>query len=271
MSGYKRPLIDEDESIYPNEIILSNHRTDQISIANNITLLRVYKHHYDHDSSGSDPENSAECDGYSDVSSISSTSSTSFGEPVNINDPEKRVQMIEDPRSSIWNTMCPEAVRIKDRAKCSKQEKDDANNFIYMSIALHCYFVGLNSRPAHFPCMKIQYVGHDEEMVPCPVIGTDPNPLGLPRRQRVTVRIIFWDAIVKKFAMIFIREGGVTIDELTYQIDLYFLDANKAMMFLQWKEAQTEKVWVARRRGVSPTAFADSEQICQNDLDDERT
>jgi hypothetical protein len=101
--------------------------------------------------------------------------------------------------------------------------------------------------------MKIQYVRHDEEMVPCPVIGSEPNPLGLPSQQRMIVRIIFWNADVRQYALAFIRGDGVEIDANTYEIDIYFQNAIKAMTFLKWKEAQTEKAWVARRQGVSAT------------------
>jgi hypothetical protein len=97
-------------------------------------------------------------------------------------------------------------------------------------------------------------------MIPCPVIGSDPNPLGLPPRQRVIVHIIFWNFYVRQYAMAFIRGGGVEIDANTYEIDLYFQDAIKAMTFLKWKEAQTEKAWVARRQGVSATEFAITEE-----------
>jgi hypothetical protein len=181
----KRSLIDVDDFLHPHELILTNQRTEQISIAN--TVQRVFKHQYQYDSTGNDPDNSAEYYGYSDVASLFSA----FGEYVNITDPEVRVQMIEDPRSVYWNNISPEAAHIKDKAKCAKNDKNDPNNFIYMSRFLHCYFDGLNVKPSKFPAMKIQYVRHDEEMVPCPAIGSDPNPLGLPPRQRVVVRIIF--------------------------------------------------------------------------------
>jgi hypothetical protein len=69
--------------------------------------------------------------------------------------------------------------------------------------------------------------------------------------------------------MAFIRGGGVEIDANTYETDLYFQDAIKAMTFLKWKEAQTEKAWVARRRGVSATEFAIAEGIGQIDQGEE--
>ena len=194
-----------------------------------------------------------------------SVSASAFGEIANITDPEVRVQMIEDPRSSYWLNMAPEAAHIKDKAKCTKSEKRDPNNFIYISRLLHCYFDGLNAKPTSFPAIKIQYVRHDEEMIPCPFIGTEANPLGLPLRQRVIVRIIFWDADVRHFAMLFIRQGGISVDANTYEMELYFRNAKKAIQFLKWKEKQTDKAWVARGQGVSPSTFALQEALDQND------
>lgn len=266
-TGHKRPLIEVDEAIHPHELILKNHKTEQISIANTIRLHRLYKYEYQHDSTGNDPDNSAECDGYSDVASLFS----SFSEYVTITDPEVCAQMIEDPRSAYWENTSPEAAHIKDKAKCLKSEKDDPNNFIYMSRFLHSYFDGLNAKPSKFPAMQIQYVRHDEKRVPCPAVGGDPNPLGLPPRQRVVVRVIFWNAAVRQFAMAFIRGGGVEIDAITYEIDLYFQDANKAMRFLKWKEAQTEKAWAARRQGVSEAEFVITEQIGQNEQEEDES
>lgn len=187
VSGHKRPLIDADESLHPHELILTNQRTQRISVSNTVQLQRVFKHDYEYDRTGNDPNNSCECDGYSDVASLPSA----FDEYADISDPEVCAQMIEDPQSSYWESMSPEVARIKDKAKCANNDKNDPNNFIYMSSLLHCYFDGLNATPSTFPAMKIQYVRHDEEMVPCPTLGSEPNPLGLPRRQRVIVHIIF--------------------------------------------------------------------------------
>jgi hypothetical protein len=134
---------------------------------------------------------------------------------VNITDPEVCVQMIEDPQSNYWDSIMPEAAHIKDKAKCAKNSKNDPNNFFYMSRLLHFYFEGLHAKPSKFSAMKIQYVRHGVEMIPFPVIGSDPNPLELPPRQRVVVHIIFWNAYVRQYAMAFIRGGGVEIDANT--------------------------------------------------------
>jgi hypothetical protein len=154
VAGHKRPLIDVDDSLHPHELIFTNQRTEPISIANPDKLQRVFKYHYQYDSTGNDPDNSAECDGYSDAASLPSE----FGEYVNITDPEVCVQMIEDPRSNYWESIMPEAAHIKDKAECAKNDKNDPNNFIYMSRLLHCFFDGLNAKPSTFPIMKIQYV-----------------------------------------------------------------------------------------------------------------
>ena len=177
--------------------------------------------------------------------------------------------MIEDPRSNYWNSMAPEAAHIKDKAKCTiKKDKTDPNNFIYMSRFLHCYFDGLNAKPPKFPAMKIHYVAHDAVTVPCSMIGTGTT-LGLPPRHRVVVHIIFWDANVRKYAMAFLRGGGRDVDALTYELDLHFQDAGKAARFLNWKEEQTERAWVARRGGLSAAEVAVAEHIGQGDLEEE--
>lgn len=264
VAGHKRPHIEVDEATVPHELVLRDEGTECISIADTVKLNRVFKYQYQHDSTASDPDNSAECDGYSDVASLKSA----FGESVNITDPEVRCQMIEDPRSNYWNSMNPEAAHIKDKAKCTtKKDKTDPNNFIYMSRFLHCYFDGLNAKPPKFPAMKIHYVVHDAVKVPCSMIGTDTT-LGLPPRHRVVVHIIFWDADVKKYAMAFLREGGRAIDTLTYELDMHFQDANKAATFLNWKEEQTERAWAARRGGLTAAEVVAAEHIGEGDLDE---
>lgn len=157
VAGHKRPNIEVDEATVPHEIVLQNEIAERISVPDSVKLKRVFKYQYQHDSTAGDPDNSAECDGYSDVPSLKSA----FGEPVNIADPEVRFQMLEDPSSNYWNSMSPEAAHIKDKAKCTKKEKTNPNNFIYLSRFLHCYFDGLNAKPLKFPSMKIHYVSHD--------------------------------------------------------------------------------------------------------------
>lgn len=260
-AGHKRPLIDVDDAAAQHEIVLRNGRTEMLAIAGVVRLCRVYRTHYEHDRTKNDPDNSAECEGYSDVVSLAST----FGVTANINDPEVCAQMVEDPRSDYWLSVSPEAAHIKDKAKCTKQERDDPNNFIYMSRFLHCYFDGLNAKPPKFPTMKIRYVGHDRTLVPCPSIGNDPNSLGLRPRHRVIVHIIFWNANVRKYSMAYIRGGGREIDDLTYETDLYFLDGDKAATFLTWKEAQTERAWNALGQGIDAAEIAVTEGIGQGD------
>ena len=255
VAGHKRPHIEVDEATVPHELVLWREQTECISV-DSVKLSRVFKYQYQHDSTADDPDNSAECDGYSDVASLRSV----FGEYVNIADPEVRFQMIEDPKSDYWNSMSPEAAHIKDKAKCNKKDKTDKNNFIYMSRFLHCYFDGLNANPPKFPSMKIHYVKHDAVAISCSTIWPS-SPLGLEPRYRVVVRLIFFDINVRKYAMAFLRGGGTDIDLLTYELDLYFQDATKAVEFLKWKEDQTEKAWTARNSGMSVAEVADVVQI----------
>jgi hypothetical protein len=265
VAGHKRPHIGIDEATVPHDIVLRSEGTERISVADSVKLNRVFKYQYTHDFTANDADNSAECDGYSDVASLKSA----FGDCVSIADPEVRCQMVEDPRSDYWNSMAPEAAHIKDKAKCTiKKDKTDPNNFIYMSRFLHCYFDGLNAKPPKFPAMKIHYVAHDAVTVPCSTIDT-VSTLGLPPRHRVVVHLIFWDTNVRKYAMAFLRGGGRDIDALTYELDLYFLDAAKAAAFLNWKEEQTERAWTARRGGISAAEVAVAEHIGQGAQEEE--
>ena len=265
VAGHKRPHIGIDEAAVPHDIVLQSEETESICVADSVKIDRVFKYNYKHDFTANDADNSAECDGYSDVASLKSA----FGEYVNITDPEVRCQMIEDPSSDYWNSMAPEAAYIKDKAKCTiKKDKTDPNNFIYMSRFLHCYFDGLNANPPKFPAMKIHYFAHDTVTVPCSTIGTE-STLGLAPRHRVVVHLIFWDTNVRKYAMAFLRGGGREIDQLTYELDLHFQDANKAAAFLNWKEEQTERAWTARRGMISAAEFAVAERIDQGGQEDE--
>ena len=86
VAGHKRPHIEVDEATVPHELVLRDEGTECISIADTVKLNRVFKYQYEHDSSASDPDNSAECDGYSNVASLKSA----FGESVNIADADPR-------------------------------------------------------------------------------------------------------------------------------------------------------------------------------------
>lgn len=265
VAGHKRPLIEVDDATAPHDIILRSERTERLSIADTVLLSRVFRYQYDHDCTNDDVDNSAECDGYSDVASLRSTA---FGEYASIENPEVQMQMIEDPRSDYWDSTAPEKAHIKDKAKCTKSDKTDPNNLIYMSRFLHCYFDGLNSKPARFPLMKIHFVAHDAEAVQCSAIIAD-CPLGLQPRTRAVVHLIFWSASVRKYAMAFLRAGGRNVDAVTYELDLYFVDVNKAATFLKWKEEQTERAWIARRRGVSAAQVAVAEHIDQGNEEED--
>jgi hypothetical protein len=243
LSGYKRPLVDADVDSVPHEIVLLN-RTTQVVLAEPSAFSRIYQHQYIHDRGNNDPDNSADCDIYSDV-----TSTYSRAEGVNIDDPEVRAQMIEDPHHPSWIHMNPQAAHIKDKAKCKRDEKTDPNNIINMSAALHAYFDGLNTRPPKFPAMKIRFISRDPRPIQCPVEDGE-RKLGLKPRYRVTVQVVAWNALIKVQTIDTLRPGGITIDALTYQLDMYFLDGAKAEVYLKWKEHQTEEAWKLQREGV---------------------
>lgn len=72
--------------------------------------------------------------------------------------------------------------------------------------------------------------------------------------------------------MAFLRGGGTLVDDLVYESTLYFIDAGKAATFLNWKEKQTERVWRARREGISPATavqqiiLLDQEEVDEGDI-----
>lgn len=186
-AGHKRPLIEVEDVVAPHDVILRSEHTETVLIAGSTTkeLDRVFRYCYAHDDTTEDIDNSAECDGFSDVASLKS----GFGEPANIADPEVVMGMIEDPHSDYWASTSPEKAYIKDKAKCSISEKNDPNNAIYMSRFLHCYFDGLNSKPPGFPQMKIRYISHSPTPVECSAIIPDCPLLGLSSRYRVVIHI----------------------------------------------------------------------------------
>jgi hypothetical protein len=252
----KRPLIEVDDASAPREIILQSQQSERIAISSAARLVRVFNYQYEHDRTTREDGIGADSDYDSDAVS----EEAAFDKTANVADPEVRFQMIEDPSSEYWASMDPEVVRIKDWASCTRQERSDPNNFLYMVHFLHCYFDGLNAQPPRFPVMKIQYVDHDAEMVACSTIDAE-CPLGLPPRHRARVRVIFQDANKQKYAIPLLREGGRHIDALTYEMHMYFIGADKAAAFLNWKEDQTERAWAARRAGVSAAQFLAAERI----------
>jgi hypothetical protein len=253
--GHKRPFIGVDEAIAPHEVVLQRELVERISV-DQATLSRLFHNQYEQDIT-----EDTDGDGNSDATSVVSDLSTY----VSISDPEVQLQMIEDPRSAYWLSVTPEAVYIKDKAKCRvSTDRSDPNSFLYMSHFLRCYYDGLNPKPPGFPCMKIRYISHDAVAVPCSAIDptiTTGCTLGLPPRYRVVVHVIFWNAEVQPFAMVFLRKGGRVIDPLTYELDLYFRDADKAAECLIWREQQTDRAWVAVREGKTACEVAAAEQI----------
>jgi hypothetical protein len=241
--GNKRPFIGVDEAIAPHEVVLQQELVERISV-DPATLSRVFHYQYEQDIT-----EDTDGDGNSDATSVVLDLSTY----VSISDPEVQLQMIEDPRSAYWLSVTPEAVYVKDKAKCRvSTDRSDPNNFLYMSHFLRCYYDGLNPKPPGFPCMKIRYVSHDAVAVPCSAID------------RVVVHVVFWNAEVQPFAMVFLRKGGRVIDPLTYELELYFRDGDKAAECLIWREQHTGRAWAAAREGKTASEVAAAKQNCES-------
>jgi hypothetical protein len=76
--------------------------------------------------------------------------------------------------------------------------------------------------------------------------------------------VVFWNAEVQPFAMVFLRKGGRVIDPLTYELELYFRDGDKAAECLIWREQHTGRAWAAAREGKTASEVAAAKQNCES-------
>lgn len=205
-------------------------------------LVRVFYSDYVHNDLD---DGSPAFDPYDDANS----SSIYSAEQGNAIEAEVRVQMIENASSSQLLRKNPEICHIKDKSVCHHNEKNDVNNFIYMSRFLHEYFDGINTYPKNTPQFIIHYVSHDENAVDCPILGNDVvgvnvvNPL--VKRHRTIVKIKFIDDTIANALSQHLRDGAHAVVDSpnTYQLDMYFVNPVKACEYLRWKEAKTLKSW----------------------------
>lgn len=204
-------------------------------------LKRVFGHQYRHEDTGAS-ENSPPCDTFSDARSMSIFS----GEPetVTITEAETRVQMLEDHTHDFFQGKNAEVAHIKDKAKCSSAEEKNVNNHLHLSRHLHEAFDGINTVPKKFPWFVLQYVRHDTVNVDCPKIGDDAVvAFPFKKRHRTTVQVHFYNEQSVNTYSKYLRAGSRRIDSLTYELEMYFEDAEKAKTFIDWKESKTRKRW----------------------------
>jgi hypothetical protein len=152
--------------------------------------------------------------------------------------------MVENHNSISLFGQTPEVVHIKDKSVCAKNEVVDVNNHLHMSRLFRQHFDGIETIPIKTPSFTVRYVSHDPTRLECPVIGEGAiimNPS--KRRQKVTVHIIFRDEVYAGRLALLLRNGCVQINNKTFQMDLYFEDAERARDYLIWKERKTLAKW----------------------------
>jgi hypothetical protein len=217
-----------------NNIFIQQEAFTNVPYQPDVSLMRVYRYEYKHE--GESPL----CDTVSDANSISIFSV----EVVSIVEAETRVQMLENHTHSFFIGKNPEISHIKDKAKSSPSESTDSNNRLHLSRFLHEHFDGINSIPTKTPSFKVHYVSHEVRKVDCPIIGNGAT-IAFPhiKRHRTLVHIIFYNYEKRNLLQQYFRDGLKIVNDLTLELDLYFADADKAKIYLDWKEKKTQGIW----------------------------
>jgi hypothetical protein len=231
----KRKLDDEDDPFAFTIIEMDHERIYRYS-----GLTRIFSEDYQHFDDADDSNNSPPCD--TDADSIGFFSA----EVVNITEAEVRVQMIENHKSSLCYGQSPEVAHIKDKCACNLKagEARDINNHLHMTAHMHLHFDGIETIPIETPSFIVRYIDHDVTLVDCPVIGEDAvvvNPS--KKRQRVTVHVIFRDEGYANNLAVYLRDDCTKVNNRTFEMDLYFEDAQKARGYLHWKEKKSLEKW----------------------------
>lgn len=239
------PSGDNEEELEPNlfEVCIADlTRFAVASSASDAELVRIYRYGYAHEADEEGAYNSLPCNTFSDAHSMGI-----YGEQetVTIVEAETRVQMLENHTHYFFHGKNAEVAHIKDKAKCkSYAEANDLNNRLHLSRHLHEAFDGINTVPTNFPWFLVHYVSHDEEQVDCPKIGDDAV-IAFPfkKRYRTIVHVVFYDENKKNDYVELLRTNMHQIDLKTYELELYFEDAEKAKKYLVWKEDKTRTRW----------------------------
>ena len=116
---------------------------------------------------------------------------------------------------------------------------------------MHEHFDGINVRPMKLPNFLVHYVKHDDVRVDCPLevdsTGTlSPITSHLTKRHRTLVHIVFRNDKICNQLLNFLKDGCSVVEGshgLSYEMALYFENAVEAKVFLDFKEAETRKLW----------------------------
>lgn len=152
--------------------------------------------------------------------------------------------MLESSTSEFFHGKNARVTYIKDKMQCNSIEQADPNNRLYLGSFLYEHFHGINTIPTNFPSFKLHYVIHDQLKVDCPLIGDD-GIVSFPhiKRHRTVLHVIFYSTNFRDILLKYMRDDLQKTNELTYEIVLYFANANAAKVYLNWKEARTQSEW----------------------------
>jgi hypothetical protein len=236
---------EEDQNGARNEVQI--HEEELSYVTHTPEIKRVFHFYYDTMLNETEGDaNSPQCDALSDVGSMS------MYEPDTVTISVERVgQMIENHAHIFFQGKNPEAAHIKDKPHCTTIEKNDENNFLFMSRFLHEAYDGINTQPSGFPWFLIHYDSHSEQPYGYAALqrqfGESLHVYDRTKQYyRTLVHIVFYDVDQATLYSTFLRDGCSRVDAsspLQLKMELFFSDPVKAKKYFDWKEKRTRKKW----------------------------
>lgn len=215
----------EDRSILGAIVAIRSYST---------SLQRVFESDYSHDPDIEGTENSPP----DNISELESSMITST-EAVELTY-EVRLQMIEKTDTILLLNQTPEKCHL--HSSKILEHKNNRNNWIYLSRAMHHQFDGIDTPFKNCPSFVIHYVSHDSSFVDCLI-----NDRGdIQARHRTVVHVYFRTREFFNAFVVYLKDGGQQVAPSTYQMDLFFLDGEQAKFHLDHKEAETRRIWTEK-------------------------
>ena len=104
--------------------------------------------------------------------------------------------------------------------------------------------------------MHQHFDGMDCVIAKCPniiihCVSVSPSPTDMSMNDRgdtearfmVVVHIIFRNIQLYQENIPYLKDGGESVDDRSYKLDLFFLDGESAKQYLDVKESETRKIW----------------------------
>ena len=210
----------EDRSILGAIVAIHSYST---------SLQRVFESDYSEGTENSPPDNNSELES----SKITSKEAVELTYEV-------RLQMIEKTDTIFLLNQTPERCHL--HSSKILEHKNNRNNWIYLSRAMHHQFDGIDTPIKNCPSFVIHYVSHDSSFVDCLI-----NDRGdIQARHRTVVHVYFRTREFFNAFVVYMKDGGQQVAPSTYQMDLFFLDGEQAKFHLDHKEAETRRIWTEK-------------------------